>query len=1024
MKGFFIILFILVTCTTHAQQGFAFTHITTDDGMGLASNVVSSLYQDEKGFIWVGTANGLQRFDGSKFITFSTRKAGSEELPHTTISQIVPADSGKMILSIASLREFGIFDPSTFTYKKIPLQTATALPPRAEFWLWKSSDGEIYCNVLKYGILRYNKKKQSFVDDNTFRLPEEWIPNPLGVHEDVANRQYWFATDSGLCVYDKPTRQLWNKNNNPKKLPIFNNPLLSDRLTQVYRDSQKRLWVFGWPSWGEGGQYKFCFDSTGTNFLHKDTVGLNPHQSSYVEYNHIFETRENDIWIYGLGLLLNYDRNTKKFQLNRSGKDPLNNLSIEYEIIFQVMQDKDGSLWIATDKGLYYTSYGSGAFSVVNLLFKTGEQVSLTDILELPNGDLWFTSWGTGIKSVDKYLKKTPNYLYNTPPPATMPDDKKGATKLTWSMCRQASTGKIWIGCNSGVLMIHDPAKKTTEYQVPELANNSTIRFLAEDKHGTIWMGTQGGRLIKFQNQQFTLVQDVATIIYKIFFDKQGWLWLATHEKGLYAIDPSTGSVKQHYTAGSGPNQLYSNTGNDIEQLNDSIIVFGGGSLHFINKRRGTVSIIDYEHGLPSNSVKRLRMDKKGSLWIITSNGLCRYNPRNNQITPYGRKDGIIIAEQTSSADYFTSNNSLVFAGSNAVLFFNPDDFSTNQPPPDVVITDFKLFNKFIPVDSLMQQKEIKLVHDENSISIYFASLSYRQRDKLSYYYKMEGLDKDWIKADASLYVNYSLLPPGRYTFKIFCENIDGIKSQNITALNLFVRPPFWRTWWFMSSLLFVILLLGYAMHDLRLNRLLAVEKIRNRVARDLHDDMGSTLSTINILSSMAKSKITSDTVRTTEYLSKISDNSQRMMEAMDDIVWSIKPSNDSMQKITARMREFATNVLEAKDIDIHFSIDDQVYEVKLNMEARRDFFLVFKEAVNNAAKYSKASNVYVLIGVNNGKMKLEVKDDGVGFDVASADGGNGLGNMQKRADAMNAKIAMQSKPSEGTVVTLSVPVR
>jgi signal transduction histidine kinase len=417
-------------------------------------------------------------------------------------------------------------------------------------------------------------------------------------------------------------------------------------------------------------------------------------------------------------------------------------------------------------------------------------------------------------------------------------------------------------------------------------------------------------------------------------------------------------------------------------------------------------------------------MDRNGSLWIITSNGLCRYNPVNKQINVYGRKDGVILAERTSNADFLCSNNYIVFGGGNAMVMFDPNVFSSTKTPPNVTITDFKIYNQFVPVDSLMQHPEVKLQNDENSISIYFASLSYTQRDKLTYYYKMEGIDKDWVRADRSYYANYSLLPPGTYTFKVYCENIDGKRSAKITELVIRIKPPFWRTWWFMSTLMFVVALLIYAVHDLRVNRLLAVEKLRNRVARDLHDDMGSTLSTINILSSMAKSKMTADPVKTTEYLGKISDNSQRMMEAMDDIVWSIKPSNDSMQKISARMREFATNVLEAKDMDLEFFMDDDVYDVKLNMEKRRDFFLIFKEAVNNAAKYSKASRVSIHVSLQHKMLVLTVKDNGVGFDVVAADGGNGLGNMHKRADAMNGRINIESDEGEGSAITLSIPLQ
>jgi signal transduction histidine kinase len=186
---------------------------------------------------------------------------------------------------------------------------------------------------------------------------------------------------------------------------------------------------------------------------------------------------------------------------------------------------------------------------------------------------------------------------------------------------------------------------------------------------------------------------------------------------------------------------------------------------------------------------------------------------------------------------------------------------------------------------------------------------------------------------------------------------------------------------------------------------------------------MGSTLSTINILSTMAKTKMADDPVKTSEYIGKISDNSQRMMEAMDDIVWSIKPANDSMQKITARMREFATGILEAKDIDLDFKVDEKVNEVKLNMEARRDFFLIFKEAVNNVAKYSRCSKCSIHISLHQHRLLLDVADNGIGFNVNRADDGNGLSNMQKRAEALKGRVSIHSKPGEGTQVTLNMPV-
>ncbi|MDB5247845.1 MAG: hypothetical protein JWQ40_2239 [Segetibacter sp.] len=1023
MRGLHIIILLLILYKpVLAQQGFAFTHISTEDGIGLASNHVTSLYQDEKGFIWVGTANGLQRFDGSKFIEISVSKPGSDELLFPRISQILPADNGKLILGIFTLREFGLFDPTTFIYKKVALKPAKKIPPRSELRLWKDSDGEIYLNVQGYDILHYNKKENTFNDNRPFPFPVGWTVNLYGVYENTGKQQYWFACDSGLCIYDKRSRQMWYKRNNPRKLAVLENEVVQNGVSQVYVDRQKRIWLFAFPTWANGIQYRYCLDSTGSSYLHKDTIGLNYGSPGSSEYKYFYESKQGEFWIYGLNALLIYDKNSARFNYTKStAENP--NISIDYESVFQLMEDKDGNIWIATNNGIYYTATGSANSSIINFTFNNkNAPVSITDILELPTGDLWFSTISSGIKSTNRFLHKTENYVRNQPPPATWPALLKSATLQTWSMCKQSASGDIWIGCNNGVLMIHNPEKKTTRYVHPPELNNGLIRYIAEDKLGQMWIGTAGGRLLKWSNNKFTVVYDIGTIIYKIFFDNQGWLWLATRERGLYAINPYDGKVLQHYTTENGPNSLYSNTGMDIEQLQNNQIVFAAGALHFIDKKTRKVRVVKYEDGLPSNTVSRLRMDKRGFLWMITSNGLSRYNPNNNHITPYGRKDGVVLAEQAIAADYVTHDDFIIFGGSNAVVMLNPSIFSTTQKPLDVTITDFKIFDQFLPVDSLMKQPLVKLQHDQNSFTVYFASLSYKQRDKLTYYYKMEGINKDWMKADRSYYVNFSLLPPGKYVFKIYCENIEGMRSSNVTELTINIKPPFWQTWWFVSCVMFLVALIIYEVHEMRVNRLLAVETLRNRVARDLHDDMGSTLSTINILSSMATTKMKDNSEKTSEYLAKISEYSERMMDAMDDIVWSIKPSNDSMQKITARMREFATNVLEAKEIDFDFKVDEEVEDVKLNMEARRDFFLVFKEAVNNAAKYSRASKVFMELTMQNKKIILLVKDDGVGFDLTEADG-NGLGNMTKRAENMNGKVTIQSKKGEGTTVRLVIPI-
>lgn len=336
-------------------------------------------------------------------------------------------------------------------------------------------------------------------------------------------------------------------------------------------------------------------------------------------------------------------------------------------------------------------------------------------------------------------------------------------------------------------------------------------------------------------------------------------------------------------------------------------------------------------------------------------------------------------------------------------------------------ITGFKIFNSDLPIDSVLKLTTIELSNQQNSFSIIFSRTD--STEPAVYYYQLEGSDKDWIKAPNSAVINYTILPPGKYNFRIRCQSSMAGVSREYIALRIDINLPFWLSGWFVISCFVFFVGAVYYLYSIKIKRLIAIEAVRQRVSRDLHDDIGSTLSTINILSMMAKSKLKEDPSKALGYIDKISDNSTNMMDAMDDIVWSINPANDSMQKIMARMRSFSTEVLEPKGVELHLHFDEALNSIHLGMEARRDLFLLFKEAVNNAAKYSNATKVSIEMQLNNKLLKLTVMDNGKGFDTDKADGGNGLNNMQKRAEKLKSNYAINSEPGNGTTITLEMPV-
>ena len=461
-----------------------------------------------------------------------------------------------------------------------------------------------------------------------------------------------------------------------------------------------------------------------------------------------------------------------------------------------------------------------------------------------------------------------------------------------------------------------------------------------------------------------------------------------------------------------------------IRLTKDELALATNMGVELFNTRTGIFSHLTEKAGPVYNDVQSLMNDRSGNIWFSSFNGLSKVNINSKRVTSYGVKDGVTLESFYPASCAGFKNNFLAFGNSKGFVYFNPDKINEPSTPPDVRITGFRVFNKLLSADSIFQKEDaIHLKYTQNIINIEFSSMSYFYNNNLDYYYMLEGIDKDWVLADERREVNYTYLPGGRYIFKVRSVSKDGVPSKHITTCIIYIKPPFWQTGWFYTLCILFAAGIIYAIYRIRIDRLLSMEKVRTRIARDLHDDMGSTLSTINILSTMAKSKVANDPVKTSDYISKISENSSTMMEAMSDIVWSINPQNDSLQKIVARMREFAAGVMEPKNIEYHFTIDEKIKSMKTGLEERRDLFLIFKEGINNLAKYAQCKNVQIEIKIFKKKLYLRIKDDGKGFDVTSADTGNGLNNMQKRAAAMKGKIRIESVPGKGTTLLLEAPI-
>ena len=996
-KSLFFSLLLLLSGIVSAQgPTHSFIHISRKDG--LASNDVYDIFQDEKGFYWVGTDNGLQRFDSKRWISPSS-------LPTKPVYAIMPAGNSKLLLKLGET--YCLFDRTNFTFVPSSFKTGDALHP--DNFLWRSSKGEIFLIEKGKRISSYNLQKNEFSNKEiNIKLPAGW--KPYDVFEDTVKGHYWLACDSGLAVYDPRSKSVYSRGANPRNLPLLDDPAHTNVIT-VYIDKQRNFWIV----YGKGTGQVAAFSEEQGGYI-EEASRLPEFYKGTFQIHQFYQTVEEEMWLFGKAALFNYAPEHKAFFNNKS--DVTRSMGARFSVVRRIMQDREKGIWVATDEGIY--QFYTVLPEVRNVYLQTiNDDINISDVEELRDGRLWLSSRGKGIIGIDTSMKRMKmDYLFSAVPPR-----EQFAVKHINAIYEHDNTGDIWLACNNGNILIADPSRKTSKWLQPEIFNGADITRIVADAAGKIWFGTSDGDVMCYDNQgKFRKVFNTKSPVTFLMIDNRQMMWISTANNGLFYYDIFRNTLRSHFRRNvQHEYSLSSDKVSSIVQLNDTLFGVATDVFNIININSKKIAEVSHEHGLLSNTITGMEKDKQGYVWIATSNGVCRYNPERKKFTVFGDKDGFMNLETIGYSGTMLANGDILFAGSNVFVTFPPHLYNRQEAPPSVRLTDLKVLNSFVPLDSAAF-KNIAFDPNQNSISFYYSAMSYLLRDKLTYFYRLRGLDSKWREADNQMSAVYTLLPSGEYTFEVRCENQDGVSSP-VTSFSFEINPPFWKTWWFIILVITSVALLLYFLHRLRIKRIVALAELRNRVARDLHDDVGSTLSTISILSTMAKGMLAQDPAQAGKYIAKIADNSQHMMDAMDDIVWSIKPMNDSMQKIVARMREFASGALEPKNIDVEFYVDEEVLDLKLNMESRRDLFLIFKEAVNNIAKYSDSDHVTIHIKYVQKRLMLKIKDNGIGFDINAADSGNGISNMKKRAAMLNGRIKWYSDKDRGTYVLLNVPV-
>ncbi|RPD45174.1 ligand-binding sensor domain-containing protein [Paracnuella aquatica] len=1009
-----LLVLLLFASTAFGQEArqYAFRHLTT--ASGLASNLVNGAVQDRDGYLWVATLNGLQRYDGFNFLLFTHQPGSLSSLPANSIASLF-ADKQQQLWVITHNNDIGIFDTRKFRFRRALVQ---GLPPQTYFsakYLFNGGDGNLYLHEANRRIFRYDSVRNRFVP------ADQLLPEPAGwqVNKIVWDNQrkcYWATADSALLQFTPANRKLQVHGYNGTGYPKTAMRPTAGPYMGVHAGSNGVVSFFTWAA------------GTGMPVVHQFLPEQNRHSSfligpaldmRYHEINMFYEQRNGRQWIGGNPLLIEMaDSGTKLLPVANGSNS---NQNIRFDRANGLFEDREGNLWISTDNGLFYFNPDAQLFETYGLLRPGGSAKEGPVQTVLETADRIFVGcWGVGLYCYDKKWNPLPV------PKALLSFADNG---LVWDLHQHSRTGKIWLAMQNGELHIYDPVKETKTTIKPPEFNGRTIRQVAEDDWGNLWFGTQGGHLVKWEYKRggsessgYKLVMQTG-LVHKIEAHK-GFVWVATSGHGLLQVAAQTDALVRTYgERGRMATRISSGSPSDIIVYNDSTLVVLAGSINIINLKKGTVQQLGTAQGvLPSNSAVSGRRDAQGILWVGMANGLCRVNLQQRTHTFYDRRDGISYDNFPLASAFGLSDGRMVFVTDHNFVVFNPEKASATGTPHQPQLTGLTVGDQSLLLDSLRNEERLVLPYHKNSLSFAFSSLHFAPGNKLQYFYQLEGLNKDWIPAGNKPEALFSYLPPGSYQLRLRTENGDGVASPEFRLFPVVIRPPFWQSWWFYSVLALIIAGAVVWFDRERMRRLRAVQQTRLQIAGNLHEELNTALHHINILSEMARIKSGQDLQQSLTYLDQISERSHNMIILMDDMIWSIDPSKDTLQDTLVRLQEFVAALQSRYEALISVAVGKKVPFLKLDMKKRHEAFVVIKELLRLAVEQGGARNVLVNMNLVKGRLVVKFYDEGVTLQGQSLHAEKKVDELRKRITAVGGELDFQVREQVLSVI-LMLPV-
>ena len=996
---------------------FNFSHYSTSTG--LPSNQVNTVVQDERGYIWIGSTDGLIRFDGIRYKLFRHKAYDPASIADNPVWKLL-IDKKKNLWLLMADGHVGIFNTSNFSYHdaRVRCKNESALKTGVKR-LTSDSAGNVFLIINANEVLTWNESRNEFaLENNFFKTPAEWGFTAFA--QQPGTQKYWMGRQGGgIAIYNRATGKLSYEGNNAENEPAVERFKGLQVFSNFLFDSKGRMWF---SIWSGGLPYVYCYDTKSQQVL-VDRYEFFSVLKDYNEVQGFFEQKDGTIWAHGVRVFARYQEKEKNFVIVPAGY--INERSIDYRIITSLYEDREHNIWTGTaNNGLFRFNPSETYFTnIIHRNKKTGKKGDgnpLCFTLD-KDGTLLTDIWGEGFYRYDKNFNNIPLNI------------KTGADSnfvALWSMCHSHDSTTIWMGGQPGIYAYNQDTH-SAKYYNPSVFANHTVKQVVEDKSGKLWLGLQtigvfnwdpikGKTSFDAGLSKFSAIPDVQVNFMKT--DKQGWVWICTKQAGVYVVNPATNSIVLHFhSKGIAEQQLPEDNSAGILEYNDSLVVIATFShIMLYNRVLKKISFIRSADML-SGFITAIQKDSLGNLWISTTSALYRFNFFNRTFVSYNRDDGITSDYFIPASSFLLPDGQMLFGAAGQFIAFNPQHIAkaNKMEAGNITITDFKVMNQPLQLDSLLQLQQITLAHDQSSLLVEFSLLSFLNSPLIQY--RLDELDKDWQTADKNNQAIYSHLPPGKYRLRFRTIDPEGNIKDNNLQLDIRITPPFWKAWWFYSLLGLVAALLIYWFDREWLKRKSVMQKMRSDIAGNLHEEVNSALGNINILSEMALMKSEKEPEKSKEFIRQIHSRSHNMIIAMDDMLWSISPDNDSMDKTVERMREYIDALKNRHHVNIELLVDKDIGKLELNMRFRYEAFVLFKEGIKSLVT---AGVNYCAIAIASDKNELiyTMQFNNAGADMQQLNNLLQRQDMEKHMSAINAVFSVKVHKTN-SVFVLKVPL-